>query len=164
MARPDPRTGAALPSPHTCGIAFPRRVKRVTGMDTQLALRAPFEKDLSEKLKELARLQAELVDRELFLTNLCSEIHAFEVRYIREVGALYLKLDEWNVRIAKARSEELYIDSAKIQQELSELLGEEGVGQVSKTPGRREHGFGQKEGGQVLRLRTSRASRLSSFR
>ncbi|HTU33692.1 MAG TPA: J domain-containing protein [Candidatus Acidoferrum sp.] len=100
-------------------------------MDTQLAVRAAFEKDLFEKLKELAQLQMELVDRELFLTNLRSETLAFESRYMREVGALYLKLDEWNARVAKVRSEELYMDSAKIQEELSELVGDDSESQYS---------------------------------
>jgi hypothetical protein len=104
----------------------------LTAVDTELALRARLgQEELSEKLKELARLQAELVDRELFLTNLRYEIHALEIRYMREVGALYLELDEWNAKITKIHTDELYIDSAKIQQELSELLGGEGAHSAS---------------------------------
>ncbi len=93
-------------------------------MNSQIVRRAPLDRGKpSAELQELVQLRARLVDRELFLTNLRSEIHAFEIRYMREVGILYLKLDEWNAKIAKAHAEDLYIDGAKIQQELSELLG-----------------------------------------
>lgn len=99
-------------------------------MKTGLTLRRLERDDLPEQLKELARLQAALIDRELFLTNLRSEIHAFENLYVREVGALYLKLDEWNAKIAKKRDHEAYFDSSKLQQELSELLGSHRAGSV----------------------------------
>ena len=104
-------------------------------MNSQIVRRAPRDREeLSAKLQELVRLRAQLVDRELFLTNLRSEIHAFEIRYMREVGALYHKLDEWNAKIAKAHAEDLYIESAKIQQELSELLSGIRTGPVSDGP------------------------------
>lgn len=98
-------------------------------METGLTLRRRAGLDnLPEELNELTRLQVELIDRELFLTNLRSEILAFETLYVRRVGVLYLKLDEWNAKIAKKRGEELYFDSAKLQQELSELLGGQDAG------------------------------------
>lgn len=101
-------------------------------MKSQIILRARRDQeDLAAKLKQLVRLRSQLVDRELFLTNLRSEVNAFEIRYMRQVGALYLKLDEWNSKIAKAHAEELYFDSARIQQELLELLGGEYTGPVA---------------------------------
>jgi hypothetical protein len=55
---------------------------------------SPEEQELAQKRKELALLQAELIDRELFLVNLRAELAAFEGRYLREVGVLYAELDE----------------------------------------------------------------------
>lgn len=89
------------------------------------------EEEASAKLRLLVRLQAELVERELFLTNLHSEIRAFELRYMREVGSLYLMLDEWNRKIATKHAEALRIDITTIRQELAELLGEEPDSSVS---------------------------------
>ena len=61
-------------------------------MSTELVLhRGPRE--------ELARLQADLADRELFLTNLQAELRAFQRRYIREIAPLYAELDDWSARI-----------------------------------------------------------------
>ncbi len=41
------------------------------------------EPELARKLEELAILQVELTDRELFLANLRAEVAAFEGRYLR---------------------------------------------------------------------------------
>jgi hypothetical protein len=61
----------------------------------------PEEQELRRKREELVILQAELVDRELFLANLRAELAAFEGRYLREVGVLYARLDDWNAKIAE---------------------------------------------------------------
>jgi hypothetical protein len=62
---------------------------------------SPAEQELAEKRQELAILQTELTDRELFLESLRAELGAFEGRYLREVGVLYAELDEWNAKIAE---------------------------------------------------------------
>jgi len=71
-------------------------------MKTQIVRRlSPEEEELARKREELAVLQAELADHELFLTNLRAELFAFEGRYLRQVGTLYAELDEWNAKIAE---------------------------------------------------------------
>jgi len=62
---------------------------------------SPEEEELGRKRDELALLQADLADRELYLTNLRVELSAFERRYLRQVGVLYAELDEWNAKIAE---------------------------------------------------------------
>ena len=62
---------------------------------------SPEEQELARKRQELAILQAELTDRELSLANLRAGLAAFEGRYLREVGALYAELDDWNAKIAE---------------------------------------------------------------
>jgi hypothetical protein len=64
-----------------------------------------MDRDLAEKHEQLAILQAELTDRELFLESLRAELAAFEGRYLREVGVLYAELDEWNAKIAELTAE-----------------------------------------------------------
>jgi hypothetical protein len=67
---------------------------------------SPEEEELAKKREELALLQAELADRELYLTNLRVESSAFERRYLRQVGVLYAELDEWNAKIAELVAED----------------------------------------------------------
>ena len=67
---------------------------------------SPEEEELVKKREELALLQADLADRELYLTNLRVEISAFERRYLRQVGVLYAELDEWNAKIAELVAED----------------------------------------------------------
>ena len=67
---------------------------------------SPEEEDLAKKRDELALLQAELVERELYLANVRAELSAFEGRYLREVGVLYSELDDWSARIAQVVAEE----------------------------------------------------------
>ena len=76
-------------------------------MNSEIARRAsPEEEELARKREELALLQAELAERELFLTNLRAELAAFEGRYLRQVGTLYAELDEWNAKIAERLAKE----------------------------------------------------------
>jgi len=65
----------------------------------------PEEEELHRKSSDLASLQAELTDRELFLANLRGELAAFEGRYLREVGVLYAELDDWTAKIAELRAD-----------------------------------------------------------
>jgi len=54
----------------------------------------PEERELEEKLFEVASLEAELTQRELDLTTLQAELNVFQEEYLRIVGARYAKLDE----------------------------------------------------------------------
>jgi hypothetical protein len=74
---------------------------------------SPEEQELARRRQELAILQVELTDRELFLTNLRAEIAAFEGRYLREVGVLYAELDDWNAKIAELTSEAAGTEQAR---------------------------------------------------
>jgi hypothetical protein len=71
------------------------------------------EQELARKREELAILQAELADRELFLANLRAELAAFEGRYLREVGVLYAELDDWNAKIAELAAQTAGTEQAR---------------------------------------------------
>lgn len=76
-------------------------------MNAEIVCRlSPEEEELAKKRNELALLQTELAERELYLANLRADLSAFEGRYLREVGVLYAELDDWNARIAKLVAEE----------------------------------------------------------
>ena len=76
-------------------------------MNSEIVRRlSPEEEELAKKRNELALLQTELAERELYSANLRAELSAFEGRYLREVGVLYAELDDWNARIAKLVAEE----------------------------------------------------------
>jgi hypothetical protein len=79
---------------------------RGTTMGRELVLFVgPQEEELATKRAELERLQTHLANRELFLTNLRSELSAFQRRYLREVGALYAELDDLSDRLVQWLSE-----------------------------------------------------------
>jgi hypothetical protein len=61
----------------------------------------PEEEEILRKREELAAIRATLVERELELVDLRSQLAAFEGRYLREVGTLYAGLDEWKARISE---------------------------------------------------------------
>jgi hypothetical protein len=71
------------------------------------------EQELARKREELAILQAELTERELYLTNLRAELAAFEGRYLREVGVLYAELDDWNAKITELTAEAAGTEQAR---------------------------------------------------
>jgi hypothetical protein len=54
----------------------------------------PEEQELDRKRVEYASLQSELIDRETELATLAAELHAFEIRYLEEVGPRMAWLDE----------------------------------------------------------------------
>src|SRR5271166_346983 len=83
-------------------------------MSTEIVRRgSPEEEELAKKREELALLQADLAERELFLTNLRAELAAFEGQYLRQVGTLYAELDEWNARIAERLAEQEGTEEAR---------------------------------------------------
>lgn len=61
----------------------------------------PEEEELARKKAELSDLESKLADRELFLTDLRTELSAFESRYVRVVGKRYAELDELEAQIAE---------------------------------------------------------------
>jgi hypothetical protein len=62
---------------------------------------APEDAELPYRRAELTTLRRTLADRESTLAALRSQLHSFEARYIRQVGVLYVQLDDWNDRIAE---------------------------------------------------------------
>jgi hypothetical protein len=60
----------------------------------------PEEAELSRRRAELAALRQQLTAQEKALAALRATLHSFEGRYIRQVGVLYLQLDQWYTRIA----------------------------------------------------------------
>ena len=59
------------------------------------------EQELARMSRELAVLETQLADRELFLAVLRTDLAVFEGRYLREVGVLYAELDDWKAKIAE---------------------------------------------------------------
>ena len=61
----------------------------------------PEDAELIFRRAELAKLRAALTTREAELDHLRAQLNSFEGRYIRQVGVLYIQLDEWEDRIAQ---------------------------------------------------------------
>lgn len=100
-------------------------------MSTEIAIRvSPEEKELASKREELALLQAELAERELFLTNLRAELLAFEGQYLRQVGTLYAELDDWNAQIAERLAEQQGTEEARSAAAQARTQAEESNGSV----------------------------------
>ena len=75
-------------------------------------VQSPEELELERKKKELAALQADLVEEELRLSTLQAELAAFRTEYLRVVGVRYAELDGLKARIAEARAARAPADSA----------------------------------------------------
>ena len=82
-------------------------------MSSELVRSGSRAEELDSKRQELASLQAELADRELYLLDLRTRTAAFEALYLREVGTLYAELDEWNARIAELWAESADTEDAR---------------------------------------------------
>ena len=65
---------------------------------------SPEEAELFQSRARLAVLRAALAEREASLADLRAQLNSFEGRYIRQVGVLYIQLDEWEERIAELNS------------------------------------------------------------
>ena len=65
---------------------------------------SPEEAKLFRSRARLAVLRAALAEREASLADLRAQLNSFEGRYIRQVGVLYIQLDEWEERIAELNS------------------------------------------------------------
>ncbi len=61
----------------------------------------PEEKELQEKERELSQLESILSQKELDLATLAGELSAFNIRYLRIVGAKFAELDRINYQIAE---------------------------------------------------------------
>jgi hypothetical protein len=61
----------------------------------------PEDAELFRRRAEFATLRATLAAREADLDHLRAQLNSFEGRYIRQVGVLYIQLDEWEDRIAE---------------------------------------------------------------
>lgn len=69
-----------------------------------ITTQSPEWEELEQKKQELARLEAELISKELDLATNQSELQEFEQKYIRIVVARYAELDEIVARIAEAKA------------------------------------------------------------
>jgi hypothetical protein len=61
----------------------------------------PEDEELRRKKAELSLLESQLVDRELYLTSVRSDLAVFERKYVRAVGQLYAELDEIEAKTAE---------------------------------------------------------------
>jgi hypothetical protein len=61
----------------------------------------PEDAELFRRRAELASLRKTLASRERELDRLRAQLNSFEGRYIRQVGVLYVQLDDWEDRIAE---------------------------------------------------------------
>ena len=64
----------------------------------------PEERELVAKKADLSVLETQLAQRELDLSTLHGELHAFEQRYLRIVGVKFAEIDELEAEIAEALS------------------------------------------------------------
>ena len=94
-------------------------------MNTKLILRVWQEnEELRRRREELSQSESELAEHELRLMNLRAELAAFERRYVRVIGTLYVELDQWNKKFLElTRGQEMDpTQTEKWRQKIAELL------------------------------------------
>ena len=108
-------------------------------MSVQVSRRLkPEEEELLRKREELAGIRTTLAERELELTDLRSQLAAFQGRYLRQVGTLYAELDECKAKIAELKARlnpsPAAEDEATEAHEQAQQTFEESHGTASETP------------------------------
>jgi hypothetical protein len=105
----------------------------------------PEERELKKKRTELAPLEAALAQQELDLATLQAELRAFEARYFRLVGRLYVELDELHAQLAEAKARrtpknpDLYREASEARTRATEsaeavgtaMVGEDATGEFT---------------------------------
>lgn len=80
-------------------------------MANPLILRkTPEDQELEQKLADLACLETELVQRELDLTTLHTELHGFEQEYLQIIGSRYSELERIEAQITEFMA---YLESSR---------------------------------------------------
>ncbi len=69
-------------------------------------IKTPEEKELDQKREKLRQLESQLANEELALSTLITELHYFELRYLKIVGSRYAELDDIKAKIAELLAEE----------------------------------------------------------
>lgn len=127
--------GDATLMPDDAGQHSNPRLSGFTAKAGPSGFRSPEEEELEAKREELQRLQSELVESELQLANLRSELIVFERKYMEIVGSRYAELDNLEARIAEQTAHQNPTDasaqreaeSARARaQESAEALGDSG--------------------------------------
>lgn len=104
-------------------------------MSADISLNQASQEELRKRRLELADLEDKLADLELELVTLKANLRRFEVRYYRELGVLYVELDEIEQQIAaaetrlkyknrKSRERQAWTQWAREQARRSERSGE----------------------------------------
>ncbi len=91
-------------------------------------LPTPQDAELFLRRARLAALRSQLAAREASLARLRNQLHSFEGRYIRQVGVLYVQLDEWHTRIANLQV------AAESMEDTERLLREAQQREAQNTP------------------------------
>lgn len=83
----------------------PQDLARMSTLSTSVPSRVrPEDEELAKKRNELAELESELADRELYCATLRAELASFERQYLKIVGTRYAELDEIKAQIAEQLS------------------------------------------------------------
>lgn len=98
----------------------------------------PEEEELLRKREELGTMKATLAERELELADLRNQLAGFQGRYMRQVGVLYVELDDWQARVAELQAKLEGSDSAREHaaqaREQARATQEAAHGEASKAP------------------------------
>src|SRR2546427_8399393 len=75
--------------------------KMMTERETLVIRKAPEDRELEQKLAELAQVETELEQDELDLATLRAQLRRFEAQYLRIVGSRYAEFDEIEAQLAE---------------------------------------------------------------